>query len=248
MALHEKNNSQGYFFSLKHGGFTLEADKPTEGFTETEVPNPSTGSTVTKWLKTYASIEGKITRIDWYDREHSGTRYIGIKIVIHDGGEAYSIDLPFGKRHYNYFMRVMDSIDYEERVEMIAYGKKDDAGRAYTEFAIKQHGKWVEQLYTRANPGECPAATQDPMGNWDARDRNKWLRDRLINVIIPHVAELNATGDPDDDKTDEVEAFTGSPAAPAAAKAAKAGTVYGTPPEDEKAFEANRKFVDDIPF
>lgn len=245
MALHEKNDSRGNFFQLKHGGFTLEADGPTEGFTETEVPNPSTGHTVTKYLKTYAAIDGKITKIQWYDREHDGVRYVGVKLIIHDGGETYSLDLPFGKRHYNYFMRVMDNIDYTQPVSLESWPKKDDKGRSYTEFAIKQNGQFVAQSYTRANPGECPLAVEikDGLGTkWDSRDRQIWLRDRLLNHVIPHVDELNATGDAPTDDADD--AFTGPSVTDTKVKAAK---VHGTPPEDEAEFAKSRRFVDTVP-
>lgn len=242
MALKETSTAKGNFFSIKHGGFCLEADAPTDGYTETDVSNPRTGQTVTKWIKTFAEIEGRIGKIEWYDREHGGTRYLGIKIIVRDNGESYSIDLPFGKRHYNYFMRVMDSIDYERPLTFIAYGKKDEQGRQYTEFAIKQGGEWLKQNYTKANPGECPQSVQDGLGKWDSRDRHIWLKNRLETVIIPHVEELNATGDQDEPVYDE-PAFAG----PVSKPAVKAAKVNGTPPEMEAEYLANRKFVDTPP-
>lgn len=241
MALKETNTANGNFFSIKHGGFCLEADKPTDGYTETEVNNPSLGKMVTKWIKTFAAIEGKVGRIDWYDRTHGGTRYLGIKIIVRDNGESYSIDLPFGKRHYNYFMRVMDSIDYEKPVEFIAYGKKDEQGRDYTEFAVKQNGKWLNQNYTKANPGDCPQSVQDAMGKWDSRDRHIWLKNRLETIIIPHVAELNDTGDQDEPVYDE-PAFAG----PVSQNKSVAAGV-GTGPNDEAAFKAASKYDLDAP-
>lgn len=259
MALHEKSKSQGIFFSLKHGGFALEADGPTEGYTEMEVNNPSTGKMVTKWIKKYESIEGKIGKLEWYDREHGGTRYMGLKIIIRDAGESYSIDLVYGKRHWNYFMRVMDNIDYTQPVELVAYPKKDDKGRPYTEFAVKQNGGWVEQSYTRKDPGECPVAVQDQMGNWDSRDRQAWLYDRLVNVIIPYVTELNDTGDADEPAYDdeaEAPAFTG-PAQPQAPQAPQqplppqqlaTGAVGGsTGPDDEATYREATEFNLDEP-
>lgn len=254
MALHEKSKSQGTFFSLKHGGFALEADGPTEGYTEMDVNNPSTGQMVKKWIKKYESIEGRISKLEWYNREHGGNRYMGLKIIIRDVGESYSIDLVYGKRHWNYFMRVMDNIDYTQPVELIAYPKKDDQQRPYTEFAIKQNGKWVEQSYTRKDPGECPPAVQDQMGKWDSRDRQAWLYDRLTNVIIPYVTELNDTGDADepvyDDESPEAPAFTGSapPQQPLPPQQLATGTFSGTTgPDEEAAYREATEFDLDAP-
>lgn len=197
MALHEKSTGQGLFFSIKHGGFCLEAKEPTEGFKETSVPNPKTQQLMKKYLKIYAGIEGKITKIIWSDRTYDNTRYVSIKLVIEDSGEFYTLEMPFGKQHYNYFMRVMDNIDYTQPVQFEAYPKKGDQGRLYTDFSMKQNGRFLLQSYTKANPGACPVAVKDGLGNWDSKARHIWLRDRLFNYIIPHLEEITASGDND---------------------------------------------------
>lgn len=247
MALHKDDNSQGLFFGIKHGGFTLESDKPEEGFIETEVFNPRTQQKQIKYLNTYRAIEGRITKITWYDRDHAKGRFVGFKLTIYDQGEYYVIDFPFGKRHYNYFCRVMDNIDYEKPVVLRAYPKKDDKGRDYTEMSIMQDGKYIEQKYTKMNPGDCPQSVQNELGKWDSTDRHIWLRDRLFDVIIPHVTEINASGDYEND-VDERPAQAAVAATPAFT-----GPVAGTPPEMEDQYREASKFdldaaPDEIPF
>jgi hypothetical protein len=136
MGLHEKTLSHSNFLSVKHGSLCLESNESQDGYEEVTVHNPSTDEDQTKYVRRYAALDGKITKLEWYDREHNGIRFLGLKIHIRDGGNFFQIDLPFNKRHFDYFTKVMDNIDFSQPVEFHAWPDKKD--RRQTAFAIKQ--------------------------------------------------------------------------------------------------------------
>lgn len=203
MGLHERSNTQSNFLSVKHGSLCLESNEPKDGYDQVTVHNPRTNEDVIKYVKRYAALDGKVTRLEWYDRESGGTRYVGLKIHLKDGGDYFQLDLPANKRHYDYFTKVMENIDFEKVVEFHAWKDKDDPRT--TAFAIKQDGNFVQWKYTRDNMGDCPVPTKDAMGKWDFRDQKLWLYKRLHEVIIPHVNALNAFDEPMPEYTSEPE-------------------------------------------
>lgn len=213
MGLQERTKSNGNFLSVKHGGLCLE-HKPTsetteaeiaqweaDGYVQREIDNPSDvkpdGSlgTVTKWIRKFAGLDGKIVKIEWYDREDGGARYVGIKLHVRDGGDFFQVDLPYGKPHFDYFTKVMENIDFERPVEINAW--PDKAKPRQTVFVIKQGGDYVQWRYTRDNMGDCPPAVQSPVTKkWSFEDQKEWLARKLMEEIIPKVDALNASDEP----------------------------------------------------
>lgn len=230
MGLHERTNAQSNFLAVKHGALCLESNEPKDGYDQVTVHNPSTDSDVTKYVKRYAALDGMISKLEWYDRESNGVRYVGLKIHIKDEGEYFQLDLPANKRHYDYFTKVMENIDYEKRVEFHAWKDKQDPRS--TAFAIKQDEKFVPWKYTKDDMGDCPLPKKDVMGKWDFRDQKLWLYERLHQVVIPHVNALNAFDEPMPEYTNDDD-----PPALAQAKAVAAKSV--TPVREE---------YDSIPF
>jgi hypothetical protein len=105
MGLHEKNNTQSNFLAVKHGALCLESNEPRDGYDQVTVHNPTTDSDVIKYVKRYAALDGMVTKLEWYDRDSNGVRYVGLKIHIKDNGEYFQLDLPANKRHYDYLPR-----------------------------------------------------------------------------------------------------------------------------------------------
>jgi hypothetical protein len=199
MGLHEHTTSHNNFLSVKHGSLCLESSEPREGYDQVTVNNPSTNEDVVKYIKRYAALDGKIKKLEWYDRETNGVRYLGLKIHIRDGAQHFQLDLPFGKRHFDYFTKVMDNIDFANVVEFHAWPDRKD--KRQTAFVIKQGDNYVQWKYTKDDMGDCPQPKQDVMGKWDFHDQRVWLYKRLIEVIIPQVEAMNAFDEPEPEYT-----------------------------------------------
>lgn len=224
MGLHEKTNSQSNFLSVKHGAICLDSKEEREGYERVE--GEVNGRPYVKWIKKFAAVDGRITKIEWYDREDGGTRYRGIKIHLKDGGQYFQIDLPVKSRQYDYFTKIMDNIDFDKEVQFNAWlDVKAKTVNKPTAFVARQDGNIVQWAYTRDNMGECPPAVQDARGDWDFRDQQIWLYNRLINVIIPKVDALNAFDEPMPQYDNEPEALKQA--------MAQADRSLQAPPEEE---------------
>ena len=210
MALHERSTSHSNFLTIKHGAICLEGSEGQEGYELVE--GEVNGSPYSKWIRKFAAVDGKVTRIEWYNREHNGTAYKGIHITLKDGGQFFQVDLPFGKRHYDYFTKIMDNIDFEQPIEFNAWldtkSPKVKNGQFPTAFIAKQNGAILQWAYTRDNMGECPPPEQDEMGTWDFRKQRIWLYKRLTEVIIPKVDALNEFTEPEPEYTGDAYSDT----------------------------------------
>lgn len=198
MALHEKTHSHSNFLTIKHGAICLEGEEGQEGYEL--VSGEVNGKPYSKYLRKFAAVDGRIVKIEWYSREFDGKSFKGINITLKDGGQRFTIDLPFAKRPYDYFTKIMDNIDYEQPIEFNAWldtKAKVTNGQFPTAFIAKQNGSIIQWAYTKDNMGECPNAEQDEMGNWDFRKQRVWLFKRLTEVIIPKVEALNAFDEPE---------------------------------------------------
>lgn len=231
MGLENNNNGEGMnLVYVKHGGLVLESDEPREGYEKKDdIKNPTTGEMITKYIQKYSALTGRITNIRWYDTKDEYTfRFQGLKIIVDDGDVAYTLDLPYGKRSYDNFTKMAENIDYKQPITFIAFPDKEDPQT--TVFTAKQDGNVVRQKYTKNDPGDCPPATENKRtGKWNFDAQRDWLLDRIHEVVIPCVQELNpdmvvAEGSPE---TDEVKsAFHDDepvPAAPTRKKVKAAG-------------------------
>lgn len=211
MALREHRQNDGLYLSIKHGALCLESQEEKEGYEHIE--GEVDGEPYSKYIKKFASLDGLITKIQWYERPGTRNTFRGIQIFVKDAGEHYVVDLPFEKRPYDYFTKVAENIDYSQPVEFVAWadkkGKPSPSGKLPTAFAIKQDGKFVQWKYSKNvydekgtliedNMGECPEATQNALTKkWNFDAQREWLLNRIINVVAPHVDALNAFNEPE---------------------------------------------------
>lgn len=189
----EVNNDRPRIVRLvvKHGALVQESREPLDGFTEIQVPNPETGEQVTKYIKRYSGVSGKIEKIEWYENEYQSKKFCGYRIIMlvedesSPTGEArVSIDMPVTpklSRVCNKFLKVAENINPEFPLELRVWVSKDD------ELAIvfSQEGAALKHKYTKENPGDCPQPTYDAVDGWDFRAVNKFLRNRVDTVVIP---------------------------------------------------------------
>lgn len=199
----EQTERNGNFLSVKHGAICLESKDPKEGYELIE--GEVNGVPYSKYVKKFQGVQGIITKIEWYDREHNGSHYRGLHIKMKDGGEHYIIDLPFEKRQYDYFTKIAENIDYSKPVTFEAWLDVKNAKpgqQTPTAFIAKQDGQIVQWKYTRENPGDCPQPKQTRTGKWNFDDQRDWLLERILTVVAPHVEATNGFNEPEPEYTD----------------------------------------------
>lgn len=183
----QEKNDDGIFLQVKHGCICQESRTPREGFVPIEVTNVRTGDKVTKYIKRYKGVEALVRRIEWYDREHDGTRFMGWKLVLDANGTACTLDLPFESRVGSRFMKLAENIDFTQPIEFSAWKGPDDK----TAFSVKQNNENVPQKYTRDEPGDCPAPVQGFNKKWNFDKQKEFLHARMVHVVIPRVQAIN---------------------------------------------------------
>lgn len=205
----EQSKRNGNFLSIKHGAICLESKEAKDGYELVEGTTPS-GDPYSKYIKKFAGVQGTIVKIEWYSREHNGDTFKGLHVTLKDGGERYIIDFPFEKKHYDYFTKIAENIDYSKPVVFEAWPdiKNAKPGRPVpTAFVCKQDDQYVQWKYTRDNMGDCPPAIQRASGKWNFDDQRDWLLERITKYVIPHVAELHAFDEPEPEYDDKGDAY-----------------------------------------
>lgn len=204
MALIEQSEQSFPFLYVLRGGLCLKSKEPKEGYEKVE--GEVDGRPYVNYIRKFHAVTGRITNVEWSVREVEDRTYRDLKITINDKGEIYILCLPFAKRAFDYFTKVAENIDYEQPVEFSAWQDKQD--ERVTAFACKQNGAFVQWRYTKDNPGDCPPPKQSALTKkWNFDDQREWLLDRILNVVIPHVAKINEFTEPlDEYNEDDAEA------------------------------------------
>jgi hypothetical protein len=187
----------GNFLTIKHHSICRELkpapstpaekeDAIANKFQEITVENPSdvkpdgSKGTVQKWVRKFGSLDGRITGLEWYDREHSGVRYMGLKMKLKDEGETYVLDLGFGSKGYDVFTRVMEDIDYTKPIEISVWQDKKTANG--TAVLWRQGGDSLKWRYTKEwNNNIVQALGANPK----TQDLAVELSDALDKMILP---------------------------------------------------------------
>lgn len=188
--LQKKADSGVIFLAVKHNSLVRESKGPREGFEEIEVDNPRTKEKVKKYIERFSSVEGAVTKIEWYDTEQKyENRYQGWKIHMDANGTPVVLDLPFSSIPASRFMKLAENIDWSKDVEFRAW---KDIKRDATAFWVGQNNESVPQKYTRDDPGDCPAPVQNARGKWNYDAQMDWLFERMKEVVVPAVQAANA--------------------------------------------------------
>lgn len=185
----QEKNSDGVFLQIKHHCICQESRSPREGFVPIDVKNVRTGETITKYIKRYKGVEALVRKIEWYDREHDGTRFMGWKLVLDANGTSCTLDFPFESRMGDRLMKTAENIDFSQPVEFSAWKGPDDK----TALTIKQGNQNIPQKYTKDNPGECPVPVKGFNGKWNFDKQKEFLHQRMKEVVIPSLQALHGS-------------------------------------------------------
>src|SRR5688572_2415022 len=96
--LQEQSASGTTYLVIKHSSICEESKTPVVGFEPVEVENPRTHEKITKYIKRYRGVEALVCKIEWYEREHEGTPFMGYKVHLDAAGVPCVLDLPLKAR------------------------------------------------------------------------------------------------------------------------------------------------------
>jgi hypothetical protein len=173
------------YLHVKHHSIVEESKTPIVGFEPVEVENPRTKEKFTKYIKRYRGVEALVCKIEWYEREHEGTPFMGYKLHLDAAGSPCVLDLPLKSRVTSRFMKLAENIDFTQPVEFSAwYDKQSDS----TAFNVKQGERSVPQKYTKEDPGDCPAPVQSKVTKkWNFDAQTEYLMGVMDEIVIPAV-------------------------------------------------------------
>lgn len=223
MALTKRSESEAIYLQVKHFSLWREIKAPVEGCETIEVNNPRTAQKVIKYGYRFDNVEGRVVKLEKYDRQYDATRYFGFKMHIVDKSERYVLDLPYQSQILRRLLRVAPSIDWAAPLSISAFkSKKEKPGDLdSTGIWFRQRGETIKPYYTREDPRGMPPATQDKITQeWDFKPQHRWLVNELIEHIIPIIDKVAASVIPPpaehegEDVAPETDDWGGAPHAP----------------------------------
>ncbi len=209
----EYEGSNGIHYSIKYGCLcrVSKEEQTGAGWIKKLLPQED-GSTMVRWYRP-AKLEGWITKIEWYDREHNGKPYRGYKMTLTAKGQNFIIDWPWNSRATNRLLMTALAIDYSKPLFVNAFtGREGDLVVTF-----KQLGEKVPQYFTKGDMGDCPPPTEYvELGKkkWDWKETNIYLWNMMNERIIPHVTKTALERGLDNQPSGEVaqeDQYTGQP-------------------------------------
>lgn len=194
------------YLQVKHEGLCEEHKiRPTGSrgleFEKTEVDNPSTGGTVTKYLKHYEFIAGFLDKIEYTDNTYDGTRYEYLKLHFDLIETNVVLAVKFESRASSRIMKLARNIDYTKPVRVEAW--KQEKWHAIN---FIQGGQPVKEFYNKENREEygCPPWEERNVRGkvvWDNSAELNFLLDDLLQNLSPHVEQIAQARQDEMDKT-----------------------------------------------
>jgi hypothetical protein len=194
MPLTPETDSKAIYLTIKHHKLWREVKKHVEGCKSIEVTNPSTKQVMTKYGYHYNDVEGHILALDSYKREYQGKRFAGFKLKMFDGTDTFYVDLPWKSIFLRKFMKVMHNINFRFPLKIAAWQSKERTSRGKEETAIwfTQGAVTVPYYFTKEHPNGLPEAKKDDITDeWDFREQEAWLVNRIKEDILPRIAEAS---------------------------------------------------------
>lgn len=204
----ERTTGDGIFLTVKHNSIVRESKTEQPGFEKIVVTNPRSGANVTKYIKRYSELEALVKKMEWYDTEQKyETRYMGWKLHLDADGRACTLDLPFESIPSRRFMKLAENLDFTQPVEFSAWKDRESDATA---FSVKQNSVVIRQKYTREEPHDLPPPIQNFKGKWNFDNQMQFLKQRMIETVIPRVQEANQNTVEPETKPDTEDDFAES--------------------------------------
>lgn len=173
------------------GRFAQRVPEGTEGATSrTLTRGDNAGKLV--WEKYYGNVTGTITAGDVAVKSFDGKKVQEIQVTL-DG--EITLQLPMNL--LSMFAKPLPNVDITQPVMISIY--KNKAGKIGLQITqgndFRDKCDWA---YTRESPNGLPAAVKDDIGNWDFRDHDRFLIEKVNEFFssLPKGADKPETQQP----------------------------------------------------
>ena len=174
------NENSGLWLKPFNGQWTWNVDPGTEGAKQRTTDS---GKTITYQSADY--VEGHITDVQHVSDEWDGKKYDNILITLQDADERYFVKLSLYGRMASTFFHTMESIDFSDRVRLVATRNDNRNG-----MIVIQNNQPLKWNYTKDNPGNRPDKVKVMVqGNetWDSTAQVRWFWRKLQNEVMPKI-------------------------------------------------------------
>ena len=182
MAFYEETESEGKYIKIIDGSLCEKSKTEKEGFVPYTTTNPSTGDSVTYYIRRYKGISGKVSRLERVELD--GVKIYGYNLHMEDEEGTFSIFFKDDARTTDRLLKVFENINLDNDV-LISVWKDDEGHPAIT---FKQGDVNVPQKWGKENLPE----PKKVKGKWDYSDVDEFLYNNIMDNVIPKFAG-NAT-------------------------------------------------------
>lgn len=170
----KKGQNNGKFLGVTNGKISLRVPEGTEGAAERKITRGvNEGKSVYELF--FDSVDGYIIGGEVSRKELNGTVIESIVIKIKDGKEIFNLNIPWGSKMRDSFIKVLPNLDVSKRVEIVVFPDKTDKSAV---LLVKQDGESLPWFYTRETPNGLPQPTKKTVKGvekWDFSDVETFL-------------------------------------------------------------------------
>jgi hypothetical protein len=164
----QEKQSRGTYLSIIGGEFRKTVQEGTEGAKKREYELKD-GSKKTKWEKSYESLTGTITGINFHDGEYGKN----ITIFFKDGEEEYGVSMGVATAFAEDIMKKLPAVNLNSTLTLTPYDFEDDKGKRRRGVTIYQDGKKLENFFYDKEAKKQINGAPSPE-NTDEMDSEDW--------------------------------------------------------------------------
>ncbi len=174
-----ENHEGGKFITIYNGKFTVRVPEGTPGAI---ARTNKIGNLVHE--KFYDSFTGKLINIRTRESALYGKSW---NMDFRDGGEVYTLQLPYSNSYATNFLKILPNIDLTQEMKIQPSQKIED-GKTKSSLFVSQNGVTLKHAYTKDVPNGLPPMVQvmrKGKMEWDDSDRLIFLQAMVERDVLP---------------------------------------------------------------
>jgi hypothetical protein len=157
--------------------------------------NTSKGKLTTKTMegevKTFDSLTGRLTGIEFKDDEYNGIKFEKLILTLDDGTSRYLLQMRMDSGYARGFLFAIKNADLSQDLTLIPNAKEVN-GKSQTTVFLKQGGTTLKWVWTKDHPGDLPQLSKVMLkGNtvYDNTEQTAYLKNMLLTEIVPNLGK-----------------------------------------------------------